>query len=104
MGVSNPRDDLAERNLNVALVPLSTVISKVGNAHLQQNPNIGFFFLHNTTEKLPFTLLKILFHALFFSFIMPMIPYSSAVASVQNVLPYMVILRAQNSRVTNIYF
>ena len=38
MGVSNPRDDRVERNLGVDLVPLSTVIPRVGNAHLQQNP------------------------------------------------------------------
>ena len=38
MGVSNPRDDRAERNLGVASVPLSTVIPRVGNAYLQQNP------------------------------------------------------------------
>ena len=39
MGVFNPRDDRAERNLGVvAEVPLSTVIPSVGNAHLQQNP------------------------------------------------------------------
>ena len=41
-------------------------------------PHIGFFFLHKTTKKLPFTLFKVLF--------------------------YTVILRAQNSAVTNIYF
>ena len=82
MGISNPRDDRAERNRGVlASVPLSTVIPRVGNAHLQQNlicslgsaqhghpegwkrpsttePHIGFFFLHNT-EKLLFTLFKV---------------------------------------------
>ena len=56
MGVSNPWDDRAERNLGIASVPLSTVIPILENAHLQQNPILGFFFfLHNTTEKLPFT-------------------------------------------------
>ena len=37
MGVSNPRDDRAERNRGVASVPHSTVIPRVGNAHLEQN-------------------------------------------------------------------
>ena len=44
MGVSNPRDDRAERNRGVvASVPLSTVIPRVGNAHLQQNPILDYF-------------------------------------------------------------
>ena len=38
MDVSNPRDDPTERNRGIALVPLSMVIPRVGNAHLQQNP------------------------------------------------------------------
>ena len=45
MGVSNPRDDRAERNLGVASVPLSTVIPRVGNAHLQQNPKSDSYIL-----------------------------------------------------------
>ena len=36
MGISNPRDDLAERNRGVT--QLSIVIPRVGNANLQQNP------------------------------------------------------------------
>ena len=38
MGVSNPQDDLAERNLGLASVPRTTVNPRVGNTHLQQNP------------------------------------------------------------------
>ena len=38
MGVPNPRDERAERNRGYASVPLSTVIPRIGNAHLQQNP------------------------------------------------------------------
>ena len=37
MEVSNPRDDRAERNRGSAEVPLSTVIPRVGNFHLEQN-------------------------------------------------------------------
>ena len=79
MGFSNPRDDRAERNRGYAEVPVSTVIPMVGNAHLQQcslgsaqhdhpegwkrpsttEPHTGFFFLHNSTEKIPFTLSKV---------------------------------------------
>ena len=55
------RDDRADRNGGYAKVPLSMVIQWVVNAQLQQKPHIGFFFLHNTTEKLPFTLFKVLF-------------------------------------------
>ena len=44
MGVSNPRDDRAARNLGVvASVPLSMVIPRVGNAHLQQNTILEIF-------------------------------------------------------------
>ena len=43
MGVSNPRDDRAERNLDVASVPLSTVILRVETPHLQQNPISDFY-------------------------------------------------------------
>ena len=42
MGVSNPRDDRAERNLGIASV-ISAVIPRVGNAHLQQNPILDSF-------------------------------------------------------------
>ena len=57
MGVSNPRDDRAEQNLGVASVPLSTVIPRVGNLHLQQNPisdsyiPIGLSGRHNGSHK-----------------------------------------------------
>ena len=50
MGVSNPRDDRAERNLGVALVPLSTVIPRAGNAHLQQNPISDSYILVTHTN------------------------------------------------------
>ena len=36
--MGGPRDDRAERNRGYASVPLSMVIPRVGNAHLQQNP------------------------------------------------------------------
>ena len=38
MGVSSQRDDRAEQNRGYASILLSTVISRIGNAHLQQNP------------------------------------------------------------------
>ena len=57
MGVSNSRDDRAERNRGYA---------EVQHGHPESwkrpsttEPHIGFFFLHNTTEKLPFTLSKV---------------------------------------------
>ena len=43
MGFFNPRDDRAERNLGVASVPLSTVIPRIGNSHLQQNPISDYY-------------------------------------------------------------
>ena len=43
MEVSNPRDDRAERNRGSAEVPLSTVIPRVGNFHLEQNTILDSF-------------------------------------------------------------
>ena len=45
MGVSNPQDDLNERNLGVASVALSTVIPRVGNDHLRGSVVYGRFQL-----------------------------------------------------------
>ena len=42
-GLSYPRDDRAVRNRGYAEFPLSTVIPRVGNAHLQQNPILDSF-------------------------------------------------------------
>ena len=43
MEVSNPRDDRAERNRGSAEVPLSRVIQRVGNFHLEQNTILDSF-------------------------------------------------------------
>ena len=43
MEVSNPRDDRAERNRGSAEVPLSTVIPRVGNFHLEKNTILDSF-------------------------------------------------------------
>ena len=43
MEVSNPRDDRAERNRGSAEVPLSTVIPRVGNFHLEQSTILDSF-------------------------------------------------------------
>ena len=46
MDVSNPWDDCAEQNRGYAEVPHSTVIPRVVNAHLQQNPISDSYTLH----------------------------------------------------------
>ena len=51
MEVSNPRDDRAERNRGSAEVPLSTVIPRVGNFHLEQNTILDSFSC-TTTPKI----------------------------------------------------
>ena len=43
MEVSNPRDDRAERNRGSAEVPLSTVIPRVGNFHIEKNTILDSF-------------------------------------------------------------
>ena len=53
MEVSNPRDDRAERNRGSAEVPLSTVIPRVGNFHLEQNTILDSFSC-TTTPKIWF--------------------------------------------------
>ena len=53
MEVSNPRDDRAERNRGSAEVPLSTVIPRVGNFHLEQNTVLDSFSC-TTTPKIWF--------------------------------------------------
>ena len=53
MEVSNPRDDRAERNRGSAEVPLSTVIQRVGNFHLEQNTILDSFSC-TTTPKIWF--------------------------------------------------
>ena len=47
MEVSNPRDDRAERNRGSAEVPLSTVIPRVGNFHLEKNTTLDSFSCTN---------------------------------------------------------
>ena len=51
MGVSNPRDDRAEWKPRHSQ-------PKGWKCPSTTEPHNGFFFLHNTTEKLPFTLSK----------------------------------------------
>ena len=53
MEVSNPRGDRAERNRGSAEVPLSTVIPRVGNFHLEQNTILDSFSC-TTTPKIWF--------------------------------------------------
>ena len=53
MEVSNPRDERAERNRGSAEVPLSTVIPRVGNFHLEQNTILDSFSC-TTTPKIWF--------------------------------------------------
>ena len=53
MEVSNPRDDRAERNRGSAEVPLSKVIPRVGNFHLEQNTILDSFSC-TTTPKIWF--------------------------------------------------
>ena len=53
MEVSNPRDDRAERNRGSAEVPLSTVIPRVGNFHLEQKTILDSFSC-TTTPKIWF--------------------------------------------------
>ena len=53
MEVSNPRDVRAERNRGSAEVPLSTVIPRVGNFHLEQNTILDSFSC-TTTPKIWF--------------------------------------------------
>ena len=86
MEVSNPRDDRAERNRGSAEVPLSTVIPRVGNFHLElwslgsaqhghplgwklpsrTEHHIRFFFLHNNPQNLVY--FKVFFFFFFFFF------------------------------------
>ena len=59
MGVSNPRDDRAERNRGYSLG-----FAQHGHPEGWKRPStteshIGVFSLHNTTERLPFTLSKV---------------------------------------------
>ena len=53
MEVSNPRDDRAERNRGSAEVPLSTVIPRVGNFHLEKNTILDSFSCTTTTPPPP---------------------------------------------------
>ena len=50
MEVSNPRDDRAERNRGSAEVPLSTVIPRVGNFHLEKNTILDSFSCTTTPQ------------------------------------------------------
>ena len=50
MEVSNPRDDHAERNRGSAEVPLSTVIPRVGNFHLEKNTILDSFSCTTTPQ------------------------------------------------------
>ena len=51
MEVSNPRDDRAERNRGSAEVPLSTVIPRVGNFHLEKNTILDSFSCTTTPKS-----------------------------------------------------
>ena len=59
MGISNLCDDHAERNLGIAEVLLSTAIPRGWKRASTTEPHIGLFSLHNTNEKLAFTLPKV---------------------------------------------
>ena len=50
MEVSNPRDDRAERNQGSAEVPLSTVIPRVGNFHLEKKTILDSFSCTTTPQ------------------------------------------------------
>ena len=50
MECSNPRDDRAERNRGSAEVPLSTVIPRVGNFHLEKNTILDSFSFTTTPQ------------------------------------------------------
>ena len=53
MGVSNPRDDSAKRNRSYAYDSAQHGHLSGWKRRSTTEPHIGFFFLHNTTEKLP---------------------------------------------------
>ena len=50
MEVSNPRDDRAEQNRGSAEVPVSTVIPRVGNFHLEKNTILDSFSCTTTPQ------------------------------------------------------
>ena len=59
MGVSNPRDDRAEQKRGYSLGSAQHGYPEGWKRPSTKEPHIRFFFLHNTTEKLPFALFKV---------------------------------------------